>query len=74
MNSTLNKNTLNLISLGLDYQVAPGLLPYAEVTYFTAKGKNTYTAPTAVVPAATNTAGAYKNKGTAFILGTKLMF
>ncbi len=74
MNSTLNKNTLNLISLGLDYQVAPGLLPYAEVTYFTAKGKNTYTAPTAVVPAATNAAGAYKNKGTAFILGTKLMF
>ena len=74
MNSTLNKNTLNLISLGLDYQVAPGLLPYAEVTYFTAKGKNTYTAPTAVVPAATNAPGAYKNKGTAFILGTKLMF
>ncbi|MEI6187671.1 MAG: porin [Alphaproteobacteria bacterium] len=74
MNSTLNKNTLNLISLGLDYQVAPGLLPYAEVTYFNIKGKHLYIAPTATAPAATNTALAYKNKGTAFILGTKLMF
>ena len=82
MNSTLNKNKLSLVSLGLDYQVAPGLLPYVEVTYFTAKGKNTYTAPNASATSApnasatsaTNIAGAYKNKGTAFILGTKLSF
>jgi predicted porin len=79
MNSTLNKNKFNLISLGLDYQVAPGLLPYAEVTYFTAKGKNNYTAPAAATATAkainpSNIASSYKNKGTAFILGTKLTF
>lgn len=74
MNSKLNTNTLNLVSLGLDYQVAPGLLPYAEVTYFNIKGKHLYIAPKATAPAATNNAIVYKNKGTAFILGTKLMF
>jgi len=83
MNSKLNKNTMDLISLGVDYQVAPGLLPYVEVTYFSAKGKNKYTAPvtanlnanppTTATPA-DNLPGAYKNKGTAFILGTRLTF
>ncbi len=82
MKSTKNKNTLDLISLGLDYQVAPGLLPFAEVTYFKMKQKNSYNnsqydnqsdSSTKYVPA-TNVAAAYQNSGTAFILGTKLKF
>ncbi len=74
MSSELNTNTFNLVSLGLDYQVAPGLLPYFEVSYFEMKQKRTYSSSAS--SAATNTINApeYKNKGTAFILGTKLSF
>ncbi len=77
MNSTLNTNKLNLVSLGLDYQVAPGLLPYFEVTYFAAKQKLNYNASSgtpAVAGLATNSSASIKNKGTAFILGAKLKF
>jgi hypothetical protein len=84
MKSTQNKNTLNVVSLGVDYQVAPGLLPYAEVTYFTMKQKNAYTAPNAMNGVAVNPTGEqtqagnvatnFKNSGTAFILGTRINF
>jgi len=45
MNSQLNRNKFNLVSLGMDYKLAPGLLPYFEVSYFTMKQKTVYTAP-----------------------------
>jgi hypothetical protein len=67
MSSELNTNAFNLVSLGLDYQVAPGLLPYFEVSYFTMKQKLS-------IASNNNAASAYKNNGTAFILGTKLSF
>jgi hypothetical protein len=47
--------------------VAPGLLPYFEVSYFTMKQKLS-------IASNNNAASAYKNNGTAFILGTKLSF
>lgn len=89
MNSKLNKNKMDLVSLGADYEVAPGLMPYAEVTMFDMKQKRDYWAPnasrssnvtiadgTAVTDAGGNFASSttYKNKGTAFILGTKINF
>lgn len=79
--SDKNKNKMDVVSLGMDYQLAPGLLPYAEVTYFTMKQKNRYSAG---LPASVNGGGSaatitkldadLKNKGTAFILGTKINF
>lgn len=53
------KNKLEMLSLGLDYKLAPGLMPYAEVSCFKNKDKRT---------ASTN------NKGTVFLLGSKLQF
>jgi hypothetical protein len=61
------RNKLQLVSFGLDYKLAPGLMPYAEVTWFQNKDRDLNTA---VTP---NT---YydSNKGTVFLLGSKLQF
>jgi hypothetical protein len=83
MSSELNRNKFNLISLGMDYKLAPGLLPYFEVSYFTMKQKTAYTAPGYVgnnnnnnnnVNVFSNLPTSYKNNGTAFIIGAKLKF
>ncbi len=58
-----NKNSLTAATLGADYKLAPGLLPYAEVTYFKASGyKNVINAKK------------QSHKGTLFIIGTKVEF
>lgn len=49
------------VSLGADYMVAPGMKPFAEVTYVTVK-------PNRVIN------GNTKEKATVFILGTRLKF
>lgn len=36
--STHKKNVVEALTLGADYKLASGILPYAEVTYFKAKG------------------------------------
>ncbi|MDR0297017.1 MAG: porin [Rickettsia sp.] len=36
------KNTVDAVSLGTQYLVTPGLLPYAEISYFQAKGRPVY--------------------------------
>lgn len=51
-------NKAKLLSLGADYKLAPGLLPYAEVTHFE------YNKAGAVK----------NNKGQVYLLGTKLVF
>jgi hypothetical protein len=33
------KNTVDAVTLGTEYKMLPGLLPYAEIAYFQAKGK-----------------------------------
>jgi len=58
------KNTIDAVSLGTEYKVISGLVPYAEVSYFQAKGKPVY------YPEAPNK----KTRGTVFLLGTKLKF
>lgn len=74
MHSDKNTNKMDIYSLGMDYQMAPGLLPYAEVTYFQMKQKTHYTNDVASNGSLAKTTQEYKNKGTAFILGTKINF
>lgn len=75
MQSKLNKNKFNLVSLGADYEVAPGLLPYAEVSYFNMKQRNDYWAPnmnstqSSITNAAGATTGSALNSGAANING-----
>jgi len=47
------------ISVGADYKLAPGLMPYVEVSFFDTDD---------------NTAGTSDNSGTVFIVGTQLTF
>jgi len=59
-------NKMDIYTLGTDYKLAPGLLPYAEFAYFNGK---------AGLPAAYNSnAAKQKFKGYVFILGAKLTF
>lgn len=70
MMSEKNKNKAKLYSLGADYKMAPGLMPYAEITKFDMKQHRTQDEAGVV----TEANPALKNKGTAFILGTKVKF
>jgi len=58
------KNTLDSITLGSEYKLAPGLLPYGEISYFEAKGK----------PSFYPEAPKRKTRGTVAVLGAKLKF
>ena len=56
-----SKGKMDLFSFGVDYKVAPGFMPYAEITHFSLKDK-------------TQTPPAGKNTGTVFLMGSKLVF
>jgi len=71
MASEQNKNKAKAYSLGADYKMAPGLMPYAEVTMFDMKQRRDQDSTSGDV---TELASHLKNKGTAFILGTKVRF
>ncbi|WP_341758506.1 porin [Candidatus Tisiphia endosymbiont of Ditula angustiorana] len=58
------KNTVDTVSLGTEYKITPGLLPYAEISYFQAKGKPVYLIE----------APKKKTKGTVALIGAKLKF
>ncbi|WP_347939243.1 porin [Rickettsia oklahomensis] len=58
------KNTFDTVSLATEYNIMPGLLPYAEISHFQAKGKPVY-CPEA--PSKTT-------RGTVALIGTKLKF
>ncbi|MFY9590256.1 porin [Rickettsia endosymbiont of Halotydeus destructor] len=62
--SSRYKNTVDTVSLATEYKIMPGLLPYAEVSYFQAKGKPVY-----YVEAPNK-----KIKGTVGLIGAKLKF
>jgi hypothetical protein len=62
--SSRYKNTIDAVTLGTEYKLTPGLLPYAEISYFKAKGRPVY-APDA--PKA-------KTRGTVALLGAKFKF
>ncbi len=61
LTSHTNKNRFNNLSVGADYQLARGLMPYIEVSFFDFK------------PAGLRTRTS-SNDGTVFILGTELTF
>ncbi|MEY3196663.1 MAG: hypothetical protein RLZZ59_29 [Pseudomonadota bacterium] len=65
--SNNKKNTIGAATFGMDYKLAPGILPYAEVTFYNAKGwyRNAPTDKNFI---------ADKHKGTLFLVGTKLEF
>ncbi|WP_425363080.1 porin [Candidatus Tisiphia endosymbiont of Hybos culiciformis] len=58
------KNTVDTVSLGTQYLVTPGLLPYAEISYFQAKGKPVYCVE----------APKKKTRGTVALIGARLKF
>ncbi|ABV73018.1 DNA topoisomerase IV subunit A [Rickettsia canadensis str. McKiel] len=58
------KNTVNTVSLATEYKIMPGLLPYAEISHFQAKGKPVY------YPEAPRKT----TRGTVGLIGTKLKF
>jgi hypothetical protein len=55
------RGNANVYSFGVDYKLAPGFMPYAEVTHFTLNDK-------------TRTNGAGKNSGNVILAGSKLEF
>jgi len=59
------KNKINSVTLGTDYKLAPGLMPYAEFTYFKGKGMK--------FPVL-NDPNKYTSKGTVALIGLKLKF
>jgi predicted porin len=81
MHGNKNKNKSDVVSLGADYHLASGIMPYAEITHFKGKLTNTGGHATKVTSAtsgilAVSAAAETNNKasGTAFIIGTKLSF
>ncbi len=63
-NSVKYKNTLHSITLGTEYQITKGVLPYVELGYFRAKGR----------PVHYRDAAAKKTSGAVALIGTKLKF
>lgn len=59
IDSEFQGNEFNNVSIGADYQLAPGLVPYAEINFFD------------LDPAGT---AVRENDGTVFLLGTQLNF
>jgi hypothetical protein len=59
------KNTVNSYTFGTDYKLAPGFVPYVEVTYFKGKGKQ--------LPVFNNPAKLTR-KGTIALIGATLKF
>lgn len=57
-NTSNSSNKFQVLSLGADYTVAPGLMPYAEVSFFKTKYH----------------ANPVNNKGSVLLIGTKLTF
>ncbi len=59
------KGKVEAYSFGVDYKVAPGLMPYAEFTHFNVASKAHTNATTGIYP---------RNKGSVVLVGTKLEF
>lgn len=62
-------NNLKATTLAVEYKAAPGILPYAEVTFFNTKGKYQFKNADNTVDIKTD-----KNRSTAVILGMKMEF
>ena len=65
------ENDFRNVVLGADYKLAPGLTPYAEVSFYEFDDGRTEAEAGAV---GAGTGATYDNTGTAFILGTQVAF
>jgi len=65
-----SSNKYTALSFGVDYKLAPGFMPYAEVTRFELKQGR----PNQVVNTELETTTRYKNSGFVVLAGTKLHF
>ena len=75
--SNANKNKFNLVSAGTEYKLAPGIVPYAEVTYFRGKQVNSLVKTDGSADygkIVTTAATKVKRTGTALILGARITF
>ncbi|RZI47400.1 porin [Rickettsiales endosymbiont of Peranema trichophorum] len=61
-------NKFKLLSVGAEYKLAPGLLPYAEFSTFEHKRSNRS------IPGSADIAAGKTNKGQVYLVGTKLSF
>ena len=66
LNTNNYKNKLQAITLGTEYKLAEGLLPYAEINFVQAKGNS-------LLPIK-DSLQKHTHKATVFILGLKLSF
>lgn len=66
-NYSTGKGKVSAYSFGVDYKLAPGFMPYAEVTAFELKDNSK-------VVSASDATTARKNSGTMVLVGTKLSF
>lgn len=66
------KNKLNAYTLGTDYKMAPGLMPYAEVTVFDAKNRGYKSLNNTTLDS--TKVNHQKRKGTVYLIGAKLSF
>lgn len=71
-------NKFEMISLGLNYDLAPGIMPYAEVNFFKNKTSagvtQTKSAGANAGAAVQDNSAAKSNKGNVFLVGTKISF
>ena len=75
MHGKKNDNKSHITSLGAEYALAAGIMPYAEATYYSLKQVNQNGLVSSPATAAISAvSGGRKANGTVFILGTKLNF
>jgi len=84
LHTNMNKNTLDVISLGGSYNMFEGVKTYAEFSYFTAKQTRDYVisgpnpddtpGPEGITKAVMFTGQNYKNCESALVFGTKVSF
>lgn len=70
--STAQGNKFSSVTLATEYKIMPGLMPYAEVTFYQTKGKYNSTIGKANYSRPTNSID--KHKGTLALIGAKLEF
>ena len=69
------QNPMNIVSAGIEHVLAPGFLPYAEVTYLNMKQNFNYTDIAFNANGqSTLTESHHRNEATAIIFGTKMSF
>jgi len=69
------KNPMDVVGFGVEYNLVPGFLPYLDIVHFDMKQKFNYAAKAFNEDGQSSlTSSNFRNKGTAFIFGTKLSF